>query len=49
LGDQSKKNEMDRSCSTYGGGEVHIGIFWGDMREGQHLEDPGTDGTIILK
>jgi hypothetical protein len=30
-------------------GEVHIGFCWGDLREGDHLEDPAVDGRIILK
>jgi hypothetical protein len=30
-------------------GEVHTGFWWGDLREGDHLEDPRVDGRIILK
>jgi hypothetical protein len=30
-------------------GEVHTGFWWRDPREGDHLEDPGVDGMIILK
>jgi hypothetical protein len=29
-------------------GEVHTGFWWGDLRDGDHLEDPGVDGRIIL-
>jgi hypothetical protein len=37
------------ACSTYGGkSEVHTGFWWRDLREGDHLEDPGVDGRIIL-
>jgi hypothetical protein len=28
---------------------VHTGFVWGDLREGDHLGDPGVDGRIILK
>jgi hypothetical protein len=24
-------------------------ILWGDLRDGDHLKDPGTDRRIILK
>jgi len=30
-------------------GEVHTEFWWGDLREGDHLEDLGVDGIIILK
>jgi hypothetical protein len=29
--------------------EVHTGFWWGDLREGDHLGDPGVDSRIILK
>jgi hypothetical protein len=29
--------------------EMHTGFWWGDLMEGDHLEDRGVDGTIILK
>jgi hypothetical protein len=41
---------MGSASSTYGGKQRYIEDFgWGDPREGNHLGDPGMDGTIILK
>jgi hypothetical protein len=40
---------MGGACSTYGGKEVHTGFWWGDLREGDRLGDPGVDGRMILK
>jgi hypothetical protein len=28
---------------------VHRGFLWGDLRKGDHSEDPGVNGRIILK
>jgi len=36
--------------STYGGRvEVYTGFCWGNLRDRDHLEDPGVDGRIILR
>jgi hypothetical protein len=31
------------------GEKLHTGFWWGNLREGDHLEDPGVDRRIILK
>jgi hypothetical protein len=49
LGNQIEKNEMGRPVACMGKREVHTGVWWGDLREGDHLGDPGIDGRIILK
>jgi hypothetical protein len=32
-----------------GKGEVHTGLWWGNLREGDHLKDLVVDGRIILQ
>jgi len=51
FGDKIEKNEMGGSCSIYGErtGELCTGFWWGNLRERDHLEDPGVDGRIILR
>jgi hypothetical protein len=41
---------MGRVYSMYGGEERHIqGFGGGNLRERDHLGDPGVDGRIILR
>ena len=28
---------------------MYTGFWWGNLREREHLEDPGVDGRIILR
>jgi hypothetical protein len=41
---------MGRACSTYRRerGELHIRFWWGNLREGDHLEDPDVDRRMIF-
>jgi hypothetical protein len=34
---------------VWGKVEVYTGLWWGNLRKRDHLEDPGEDGRIILR
>jgi hypothetical protein len=40
---------MGSKCSSYGREDVHTGHYRGNLREEDHLKDPGGDGRIVLK
>jgi hypothetical protein len=46
-GDKAKKNEMS-SIWHVKQTELQSGFWWGILRERNHLEDLGIDGSIIL-
>jgi hypothetical protein len=33
----------------WGRGEAYTGFWWGNLRERDHLGDPGVDGRIVLR
>jgi hypothetical protein len=48
LGEQNKKNEMAGCLAHMGRREIHTG-FWWELKERDHFEDLGMDGSTILK
>ena len=46
---KSRRIRLVGNVGRMGRGEVHTGFWWGNLRERDHLEDPGVDGIIILK
>jgi len=47
-GDQIKKNEMGGECSAYGDKISANRVSVGNLRERDHLGDPGVDGRMLL-
>ena len=46
---KSRKMRWAGHVAHMGGGEAYTGFWWGNLRERDHLEDPGIDGRIILR
>jgi hypothetical protein len=38
-----------KHVARMGRGEVHTGLWWGNLTEEDYLKDPGVDGWMILK
>ena len=46
---KSRKMRWVGHVALLGRGEAYTGFWWGNLREIDHLEDSGRDGTIILR
>ena len=50
IGVIKSRRMLGGACSKYGGKQMCTqGLCWGNLRERDHLEDPGVDGKIILR
>ena len=45
---RSERNEIGRACSAYWETRGVYRDLWGNLKERDHLGDPGIDGKIII-
>ena len=48
-GIKSRRMRWAGHVACMGKGEVYTGFGWGNLRERDHLGDPGLDGRVILR
>jgi len=46
---KSRRMRWARHVARMGRGEAYTGFWWGNLKERDHLGDPGVDGRIILR
>ena len=46
---KSRRMRWAGHVARMGGGEVYTGFWWENLRERNHLRDPGVDGRIMLR
>jgi len=46
---KSRRIRWSGHVARMGGREAYTGFWWGNLRERDHLGDPGVDGRIILR
>ena len=46
---KSRKVRWAGHVARMGRGEAYTGFWWGNLRERDHLENPGVEGRIILR